>query len=170
MAETGDGTPIPATILRDTRERNPWAFGSVPVETRDATLATGDYAVPRHCTHDPELDTYRPEFAIERKSGEDFLTSITWHRDRFGAELDRAAGWTRPLPVVVETSWRTLLRDRGCMARRDVHPSQVVGTITSWSHHYNVAFYFTGTRRRAELCALLLLARDDLIRQLDEHP
>jgi ERCC4-type nuclease len=165
MRETG---PIPTTVLRDTREQRPWTFDTLPVETRDATLSTGDYTVPAYCTHDSELDTYRPHFAVERKSGPDFLTAITWERDRFERELQRAIEWPHPLPIVVETSWQTLLRNRGCMARRDIHPSQVMGTITAWSRHYNVAFHFVDTRQRAMLCAFLLLVRHGLARRLED--
>jgi ERCC4-type nuclease len=168
MAETHDANSLPTTILRDTREKRPWTFDSCPVETRDVTLSTGDYAVPRHCTHDPERDTYHPHVAVERKSGQDFLTALTWERDRFERELRRATTWPQPLAVVVETSWETLLRDRGCMARRDVHPAQVTGSVAAWIRQYNVAFHFTETRRRAELCAFLLLVRDSLVRQVDD--
>ncbi|THE66708.1 hypothetical protein D8Y22_00845 [Salinadaptatus halalkaliphilus] len=168
MAETRETDSIPTTVLRDTREQRPWGFDNLPVETRDVTLSTGDYTVPEYCTHDSELDTYRPHFAIERKSGHDFLTAITWERDRFERELQRAAEWPHPLPVIVETSWQTLLRNRGCMARRDIHPTQIVGTVTAWSQHYNVAFHFVETRKRGALCAFLLLVRYRLVRQFEK--
>jgi len=169
MAETSEATPIPTTVLQDTREQRPWTFEDYPVETREGTLSTGDYALPAHCTRDPETDTYRPRFAVERKSGPDFLTALTWGRERFKRELQRAAEWTVPLPVVIETSWETVLRDRGCMAWRDVHPNQIAGTVLAWTEHYNVAFHFAGTRRRAELCALLLLVRHSLVRRLADR-
>ena len=165
MAKKQETDLIPTTVLRDTREKHPWTFEHLPVEIRDVTLSTGDYTVPEYCTHDSELDTYRPHFAVERKSGHDFLTAITWDRNRFKRELQRAAEWTHPLSVVVETSWRTLLRNRGCMGRRDVHPPQVVGTVTAWSRHYNVAFHFVETRKRGALCAFLLLVRHSLVRR-----
>src|SRR6056297_3167525 len=125
MVDTQETTPIPTTILRDARERRPWTFDGCAVETRDVTLSTGDYAVPTHCTHDPEADTHHPQFAVERKSGHDFLTALTWERDRFISELRRATEWPQPLAVVVETSWETLLRNRGCMTWRDIHPNQI---------------------------------------------
>jgi ERCC4-type nuclease len=169
MGETRGTSPIPTTILRDTRERRPWVFEDYPVETLDVTLSTGDYAVPTHCDHDPETDTYHPRFAVERKSGHDFLTTLTWERERFKRELRRADGWSQPLPVVVETSWETVLRNRGCMARRDVHPNQVAGTVGAWTDHYNVTFHFTETRRRAELCAFLLLVQNSLLQRLHDR-
>ncbi|MFB6092477.1 MAG: ERCC4 domain-containing protein [Haloquadratum sp.] len=165
MATTRHVGLLPATILRDTREQRPWTFDGFAVETRDVTLATGDYAVPTDCTHDPEVDTYHPAFAVERKSGHDFLSSLTWERERFASELRRADEWPQPLAVVVETSWDTLLRNRGCMAQRDVHPNQIVGTLSAWTRHHNVAFYFVDTRDRAELCAFLLFVRHRLIKR-----
>ena len=96
MVETRETDTIPTTVQRDTREQRPWGFDDLPVETRDVTLSTGDYTVPAYCTHDPEFDTYRPHFAVERKSGQDFLTAITWERDRFERELRRAAEWQFP--------------------------------------------------------------------------
>lgn len=156
---------IPTLILRDNREQRPWTFDGCEVETHDVTLSTGDYAVPTDCTHDPEADTYHPRFAVERKSGQDFLTTLTWERDRFTSELQRAAGWSQPLAVVVETSLKTLLCNRGCMRWRDVHPNQIVGTLSAWTRDYNVAFRFTESRRRAELCAFLLLIRHSLVRR-----
>lgn len=153
---------LPTTILRDTREKRPWTFDGCEIETRDVTLSTGDYAVADHCSHDPACDTYHPTFAIERKSGHDFLNAITWERDRFKAELQRASDWPRPLSVVVETSWENILRGRGEIARREIHPNQIVGTLSTWSRQCNVIFRFTENRRRAELCGFLLLVRHSL--------
>lgn len=165
MEETRQPGSIPTTILRDTREQRPWTFDGCGVETRDVTLSTGDYAVARHCAYDPDVDTYHPEFAVERKSGQDFLTALTWERERFRSELERASDWQQPLSVVVETSWETLLCGSGCMAWRDIHPNQVVGTISAWTRQCNVAFRFTENRRQAELCGLLLLVRYSVCQQ-----
>jgi ERCC4-type nuclease len=165
MDEARHASSIPTTVLRDTREQRPWTFDECAAETHDVTLSTGDYAVPADCTHDPESDTYYPRFAVERKSGHDFLTALTWERGRFTSELQRATEWSRPIAVVVETSWQTLLRNRGCMAWRDIHPNQIVGTLSAWVRHYNVAFHFLESRQRAERCALLLLVHHSLIRR-----
>ncbi len=169
MIETRRTGSLPATVLRDTRERRPWTFDDAPVETRDVTLSTADYAVPAHCTHDPETDTYHPQFGVERKSGHDFLDAVTWERDRFEAELRRATGWPRPLQVVVETSWERLLRGRGCMNWRDSHPNQIVGTVSAWTRHHNVNVRFADNRGRAERLALLLLVRHDLVRRRERR-
>lgn len=65
-------------IVIDTREQRPWGFPP-NVQTEVGTLRTGDYAIKG----DEE------NFAIERKSGDDFLGTISsgWHR--FCKELNR---------------------------------------------------------------------------------
>ncbi len=64
-------------IIIDTREQRPWAFGS-EYKTRVDTLRTGDYAI-----EGDEL------FAIERKSLDDFLSTISTGWERFQREIDR---------------------------------------------------------------------------------
>lgn len=154
---------VVATILRDTRERQPWTFPKAAVRIEDATLSTGDYAAAACCRHDADRDTHHPRFAVERKTGADFLASITAGRERFEAEVRRASGWDRPLAVVVEEPWETFARNRGVMARRDVHPNQVAGTVAAWADCYNVAFHFAagrGLARRYALCRLLVAVAD----------
>lgn len=151
-----------ATILRDRRERRPWEFGPYAVETRDVTLSTGDYTIAEWCVHDADTDTYHPSVAIERKTGHDFLNSITWERDRFESELRRARSWPRPLWVVVEESWETFAENRGLMHRRDIDPGQVAGTVSAWSGVHNVEFRFPGSRRAGQLYALCRLLRRKL--------
>lgn len=86
MVEIRETGPAPTTIRRDARDQRPWTFTTVSVETRDATLSTGDYAIPAGCTHDPGANTYQPQLAIERKSRQDFLTALAWERERFISE------------------------------------------------------------------------------------
>jgi len=149
-------------ILQDTRERQPWEFEKLPVETREATLSTGDYTVP--CLTEREDETHHPRFAIERKTGSDFLNALTWERERFEAELSRAREWPEPLVVVVEEPWSTFDLDRGLMDARDVRPAQVEGSISAWLSRYDVAFHFARSRRRAQWYAFCLLSHRVLVR------
>ena len=78
-------------IVIDTREQTPWSFPpEIPVEI--GTLKTGDYALAGD-----------DAFAIERKSKDDFLGTISTGRGRFCRELNRmeAAGFPAK-PVIVE--------------------------------------------------------------------
>jgi ERCC4-type nuclease len=74
-------------IIIDTREQTPWIFPEF-VNVRRGTLGTGDYAVPG--------DTW----AIERKSLDDFLGSISSGWERFGREIDRMNGWKSKVIIV----------------------------------------------------------------------
>lgn len=139
-----------ATFLVDTREQQPWMFEDYPVSTSRETLRTGDYTVAEFCDYDDDLDTYLPQFAVERKSGPDFLQSITHRREQFKAEIKRASDWPVELKVIVEEPYTTFEQNMGFMTHRNVSPSQVTGTVEVWNQHYNVDFSFAGTRRRAE--------------------
>ena len=65
------------TIIIDTREQRPWAFPP-DVNVEIDTLRTGDYALKGD-----------QNFAIERKSGEDFVGTISTGWCRFVKELNR---------------------------------------------------------------------------------
>lgn len=146
------------TILRDNREQKPWAFSDQPASVSDATISTGDYTLAEFCEHDDELDTYQPNFAIERKSGPDFISSITADRQRFRSELERAAEWEEPMPVLIEHPMTTFKRGLDFMKYRNVSWASVKGTVDSWQRHYNVEFIFTGGRQEAQRRAFELLS------------
>jgi ERCC4-type nuclease len=152
------------TIIRDNREQKGWDFEQFPVEVVDATIKTGDYTLPELCDQD-ENDTYHPTFAVERKGGKDFASSIHGDRDRFKAEIKRASDWEEPLPVLIEEPRRTFKRQSGFMKYNNLHWPQVEGTVDSWEKYYNVDFRFTGGSVRAERIAYDLLS-DQLSRLL----
>ena len=77
-------------IIIDTREQSPWAFPSYIVGSKRGTLRTGDYAL--------EGDY---NFAIERKSLDDFLGTISTGWERFLRELDRMNEAKYPAKVVI---------------------------------------------------------------------
>ena len=139
------------TILEDSREQKGWPFAEYPVEVQTVTLRTGDYTIPEVCGYDDENDTYLPRLAVERKSGGDFLHSITHSRDRFKDEIRRADEWAEPLHVNVEEPWESFQnRYSDILKYRKVYPNQIAGTVSSWSEHYNVTFRFYPNRAAAE--------------------
>jgi hypothetical protein len=90
----------PLSIIIDSREQSPWAWEPSDAVTRIAGLAAGDYAL--------EADTEQPKrrgamlavrFAIERKSLEDFLGTISTGWERFLRELTRMEAF--PARVVI---------------------------------------------------------------------
>jgi len=83
-------------IVIDTREQRPWSFPP-HIEVEIGTLRTGDYALKND-----------EHFAIERKSADDFVgtVSLGWHR--FVKELNRmdAANFAAKV-IIVETDFET---------------------------------------------------------------
>ena len=78
-------------ITIDTREKCPWHFDPCLAEVTVGTLRVGDYAI-----------TGDTGFAIERKSFDDFLGTISKGWARFQREIYRAKERGFTLPVVVE--------------------------------------------------------------------
>lgn len=78
-------------VVIDTREQTPWHFDSCFAVTSIGTLRVGDYALKADLG-----------FAVERKSLDDFLGTISSGWERFKREIIRAnaAGYT--LPIIVE--------------------------------------------------------------------
>jgi ERCC4-type nuclease len=139
------------TILRDNREQKPYEFaGYSSVNIKDVTLETGDYTLPEFCRHNEDTDTYYPVFAVERKAGQDLVSSISQERERFKNEIKRAGDWREPLRVVIEEPWETFREERKFMQYRNVHPRQIEGTIDAWEKHFNAKFSFHSDRQDAE--------------------
>lgn len=85
-------------ITIDTREQTPWAFDPSLVRTRRGTVRTGDYCV-----------TGDGGFAVERKSLNDFLGTVSTGWDRFQREIYRAREAGFHLPVIVEARFSDIL-------------------------------------------------------------
>lgn len=83
--------PIKVTI--DSREKKPWAFDPSLVTASVNTLKTGDYSL--------EGDA---GFAIERKSLDDFLNTISSGWERFIREIYRMADWPARV-IIVESNF-----------------------------------------------------------------
>jgi hypothetical protein len=147
-------------IIRDNRERKPWEFDNFDVTLHDETINTGDYTLAELCAHDPDKDTYFPRFAVERKAGSDFVSSISRDRERFQAEVKRASEWDSELVVLIEEPRRIFKRQNGFMTHNDITWSQISGTVDAWEKYYNVSFEYAGSRGRAQQRAFELLASE----------
>lgn len=84
----------PMPVIIDTREQRPWHFSPDVVSARVGTLKTGDYALVGDST-----------FAIERKSLDDFLGTISSRWPVFCKEIGRMEGWTAKV-IIVEGDYR----------------------------------------------------------------
>ena len=82
------------TIVIDTREQQPWSFGDY-AEVKRGTLLAGDYAV------EGDLG-----FAVERKSLNDFVGTVSSGWARFRREIEKARELGFPaFPIVVEADF-----------------------------------------------------------------
>lgn len=88
--------PFILNITIDTREQTPWHFPEWAAHTTRGTLKTGDYAL-----------TGDAGFAVERKSLQDFVSTMAGGWDRFRREIDRMDGWDAKV-VIVEGCFRDL--------------------------------------------------------------
>ena len=139
-------------IVIDTREQRPWSFPpNIPVEI--GTLRTGDYALKGD-----------DHFAIERKSADDFVgtISIGWHR--FVREINRmdAAGFCAKV-VIVECDFATFCfrTKQGAIIPPDHEhtrctPQFVMKRIAELTMR-NVSVIFAGSADLASAVALRIL-------------
>ncbi len=142
------------TILIDTREQRPWSFPP-NIQTEISTIQTGDYA----------LKGDEKNFAIERKSADDFIGTISvgWHR--FCREINRmdAAGFAAKV-VIVETDFSTFcfsLGANGFVLPPDhehtrCSPGFVMRRIAELTMR-GVAVIFAGNANQASALALRIL-------------
>lgn len=149
----------PLVIVVDRREQAP-LFGLPPDKTSEervdvapgvlarwGTLGEGDYAA----------DGFEDFARIERKSGADMLSTITWDHDRFNAEQVRLLAYRRAC-VVIDDCFD--FRDLGTVFR--AKPEQIgkvraIVEALEWTGRLPVIF--CGTRERAAARVERLLGR-----------
>lgn len=110
------------TLIVDTREQEPLVFQKLPSER--GTLQTGDYSI-KGC-----IDL----FAVERKSIQDLVGSVTTERDRFERELHRLRGFRfkRLLIAGAEAEIKTH-RYRG-----NANPKAILHSVRAFEVRYDV--------------------------------
>ena len=91
--------PAPLHIVIDTREQSPWSWAPSDATTEIRGLAAGDYALASDCESVRGRAVLAVRFAIERKSLEDFLGTISAGWDRFLRQMDRMDAF--PARVVI---------------------------------------------------------------------
>lgn len=124
-----------ATIVVDTREQEPFAFDSARVDTVRKALPAGDYS----------LAGWENQVAIERKSLEDFVSTVIRSRERFTRELDRLHGY-ESAAVVVEGNLADVLAHN---YRSGAHPASVFGAALSIIIDHEIPVYFCSDRQIA---------------------
>lgn len=149
---------LPFKIAIDTREGAPWSFQrmrlnnssgkklEVLVETEKKTLASGDYSIVGH----------ENEVAIERKSPEDLVQSLTTNRARFERELIRLEQFDASF-VLVEAPFQRVLQTMATESR--AKPLSVYRSVLAFALDYKTKWHFAASRRAAEEDCLWLLKR-----------
>jgi len=137
---------VPALIpaVADSREQRPYQLNPEVFDVTVAALPAGDYS----------LRGFETRVAIERKSVQDFVGSITGGRDRFLRELEKLRRYEFAA-IVVEGSIEDLRLQR---YRSLATPVSVLGTTWALIERY-VPIVFAGGRVAAQVATEGLLAR-----------
>lgn len=125
----------PATIIIDTREQEPYSFDPRLAATVRRALPAGDYSV----------EGLEERVAVERKSLDDFVSTVIHGRARFRNELQKLAGY-RAACVVVEAGVIDVLLHR---YRGDAHPNAVLGSALSIILDFRIPVFFCSNRQAA---------------------
>ena len=124
-----------ATIIIDTREQEEYSFDSRLATTMRRALPAGDYSVAG-------LET---SVVVERKSLDDFVSTVIHNRERFRNELRKLAGY-RAACVVVEAGVVDVLLRR---YRGEAHPNAVLGNALSIILDFRIPVFFCSSRQGA---------------------
>jgi len=119
-------------IISDSREQQPYVF-SVPSIRKK--LEAGDYSI----------EGFEDSVAVERKTLEDFVSTVIRQRKRFFRELQRLEEYEAAC-VVVESDLRDVLTGR---YRSGAHPSAVLGIVISIVVDFQIPVFFCSDRQVA---------------------
>ncbi len=120
------------TIVVDSREKEPYTFDSRCDVVRRA-LPAGDYSI----------EGFEDSVAVERKSLEDFVSTVIHNRQRFNRELQRLNKYEAAC-VVVESNMRDVLTGH---YRSGAHPSSVFGSVLSIIVDFKIPVFFCSDRQ-----------------------
>ena len=123
------------TVVVDSREQLPYAFDPGRTEVVRRALPAGDYSIEGH----------EESVAVERKTLEDFVSTVIRSRGRFFKELRILAGYDAAC-VVVEADLRDVLGGR---FRSGAHPGAVLGSVLSIVVDFGVPVFFCSDRQAA---------------------
>jgi ERCC4-type nuclease len=125
----------PVQVVIDTREQLPYTFDPGRVESVRRALPAGDYS----------LAGYETTVAVERKSLDDFVSTVIRGRRRFRNELRLLTEYEHAC-VVVEASLREIIQGE---YRSNAHPNAVLGAAMSIIIDFGVPVFFCTDRQVA---------------------
>jgi|DewCreStandDraft_4_1066084.scaffolds.fasta_scaffold09252_6 DNA excision repair protein ERCC-4 len=123
------------TIVIDSREQEPYSFDPRLTSAVRRALKAGDYSIAG----------LEDQVAVERKTLDDFVSTVIHRRRRFRAELGKLSRY-RAACVVVEAE---LLDVVGKRYRGEARPEAIVGSMLSILLDYGVPVLFCGNRQAA---------------------
>ena len=156
----------PLDIVIDEQEKTPWAWEPYLVATHVHSLVTADYALACDCERVKGRKKLAVRFAIERKSLDDFLGTISSGWERFERELDRMELFPSRI-VIVEGNFEQccFVEDRnGLEAPEHNHPCltpQFVASRIATLALANVSVLFAGNAYLAAGIAYRIFAKRD---------
>jgi len=125
----------PVRIIIDTREQEWYSFDPRRAVVVRRALPAGDYSV----------EGLEGRVAVERKSLDDFVSTVIHSRERFREELRRLGGY-RAACVVVEAGLDAIVEKR---YRGGAHPNAVLGSALSIILDFGVPVFFCSNRQIA---------------------
>ena len=128
-------SPALVTLIADTREQDEYSFDSRLVVVERRALPAGDYSVAG----------MEVVVAVERKTLDDFVSTVIHSRARFRKELRKLADY-RAACVVVEAGLLEVLQGR---YRGGAHPNSVLGSALSITLDYRVPVFYCTNRQAA---------------------
>ena len=129
---TSPSKGVPVTIITDSREQAPYRFNPAAVATTKQALPAGDYSVRG-------LET---RIAIERKTLEDFVSTVIHHRTRFKRELEKLRNYEIAC-IVVEADLRDIVLGR---YRSRAHPNAILASALAIYVDYQIPVFFCSDR------------------------
>lgn len=126
----------PFTIIVDTREQDPLPLAKLDgIATVPGALQSGDYSIPG----------FEESFAVERKSLNDLVGSLTQDRDRFRRELHRLRGFDVAY-LLVEASASDILAGKSFSK---ANPKALMASLVSFELEFGVHAVFIPSRMDA---------------------
>lgn len=137
-------------IAIDTREQAPWHFPPEMAVVSRRTVKTGDYALVL------DGDVVDAGFAVERKSLDDFVGTVSSGAARFAREIERMAGWPCKV-IVVEGTDAQIVRHEYNHPKPT--PAFVTGQIVQLAWRGVHTYFAADASRAAQICWRFLLER-----------
>jgi len=122
-------------IIIDSREQEAYAFDPARVEMQQAALPAGDYS----------LAGYEDRVAVERKSLDDFVSTVIRSRKRFAVELEKLRQMEFAC-VVVEAGLADIFSRR---YQGGANPASVFGATISIIVDHGIPVFFCSDRQVA---------------------